>query len=91
MSDEWGPWIEHSGRGYPVPPGTTVEAIERSGRREIVTVRWAFRSYNAWDWKTCPDCADQHVIRYRIRKPRGLTILQNLLAELPAPTRGRVE
>lgn len=28
MSDEWGPWIEHDGRGWPpAPMGTMVERV----------------------------------------------------------------
>lgn len=31
------------------------------------------------------------IIRYRIRKPRGLTILEDLIADLPAPVGPKVD
>lgn len=43
---------------------------------------------DCWDW-SLPQWkfADQgwQIIRYRIRRPRGLTILEALIADLPVP------
>ncbi len=82
MSEEWGPWIEHDGKGCPVPDGAFVlvdvgvgALIIGHGRFCEFCVRTANRDWIAWP----------HVIRYRIRKPRGLTILEELIADLPQP------
>jgi hypothetical protein len=61
MSDEWGPWIEHDGKGCPVPLGVLVEALwrcERDGDKyragqEGTTagiVTEAIRRHPAWVW-----------------------------------------
>jgi len=95
MSEEWGLWIEHDGRGCPVPRGTVGAALLQKG--VVVAFCAGFGSTtggpysppeissgNAWDWSSVPDeYRGERVIRYRIRKPRGVTILQRLLADLP--------
>lgn len=85
MSEEWGPWIEHDGRGCPCA-GRVVEGERRSG----VVETWVAGTLNVgghgsmWVWGTCvPKFRDLEVVRYRIRKPRGLTILEGLLENLP--------
>lgn len=86
MSDEgeWGPWIDHDGKGCPCR-GDWVQAQDRSG--DIMEAR-ATGEYgeagSAWDWASIPHIWwDAAIIRYRIRKPRGLTILESLLENLP--------
>jgi len=91
LSDEpeWGPWIEHDGRGCQVE-GQYVDLETFGG------VRWegiagsecraAGYSPNdpigsAWIWPFLPPPGK--VDRYRVRRPRGLTILEGLLADLP--------
>ena len=86
MSEEWGPWVDHDGRG--IPPGI-VEGLyicvdlkfQASGRmtrcegrvtRAAIAPVW-------WVW----GASEGDVIRYRIRKPRGLTVLEGLLENLP--------
>ena len=96
MSDEWGDWHAHDGNRCPLPDGTYVQAVEADdGSFEgIVEKRpTRFGEVNVWDWA---DCAAQsvweyRVIAYRIRKPRGLVILETLLADLPAPARPEVD
>ena len=92
MAEEWGPWIEHDGKGCPcvgnyarwqfddlvdVPVG-----FRDVGGRIVVdgiTVEGWARSGEGWLW------IDGYcrVIRYRIRKPRGLVLLEELLENLP--------
>ena len=95
MSEEWGPWIEHDGKGCPcvgkyveveLRNGKTIEAIAGSEcRRAGVSVDG---DRSAWVWLARSDYLKQtEVIRYRIRRPRGLTILQDLIENLPAPVR----
>lgn len=87
---DWGPWIEHDGKGCPC----VGEYVHREYR--FVHYRWRGRKDTvlsgnfAWgiaedgpSWRWDPDW--NPVIRYRIRKPRGMTILENLIADLPAP------
>ncbi len=72
--EEWGPWIEHN--CAPVAAlqlGTIAEMVSRYGIRGVGPVV----SLDPKLWA--------NVLRFRIRKPRGLTILENLLADLPAP------
>lgn len=77
MSEEWGPWIEHDGRGCPClgmyvriewPDGEFLDGIAGSN------------GGYSWDWSNS-DWADP-VIRYRIRKPRGLEALQKIAREV---------
>ena len=91
--EEWGPWIEHDGGGCPVQKGTHGEAKLRDGR--VVFFVALCGSVNggpgtkpstygsAWVWGSSgPNYEQNEVIRYRIRRPRGLTILQRI-AEQP--------
>jgi hypothetical protein len=84
MSDEWGPWIDHDGNGYPVQAGTLVQAINRVGSIYSARVMHQNPSFNAWDWSSCPNWPSFHVMRYRTRNPRGLIILQEIAAD-PQP------
>ena len=95
MSDEWGPWIEHDGRGCPVAAG--VITLKQYGRPraahwgglpgavfmgEYFVISISSGSGSSWNWST----RSNPILRYRIRKPKGLMILEGLIAELPAPT-----
>lgn len=100
MSDEWGPWIEHDGRGCPCR-GEVIEAIWFCGDYESnvgeAGVVWLVPEgagsnprESSWWWFVngagvveCIDPKTAPIIRYRIRKPRGLTILEDLIADLP--------
>ena len=89
MSEEWGQWIEHDGNGCPCV-GMWVQAQFRNVRAHFSHGNfsggvWEGRAKGITNW-TWPDPRGE-VIRYRIRKPRGLTILENLIADLPAPVR----
>ncbi len=93
--EEWGPWIEHDGKGCPVR-GMYAQWVWDNGRlREGVAgvslvsrrdgrVIGSARGYgpNTWIWSSRPV---NRTIRYRIRKPRGMLILERLVASLDAP------
>lgn len=87
MSDEWGPWIEHDGRGCPVPTGTVVQGVGRDGSVEVWAAGMVAIHPNGlrdgWSWRGSHFEHPLDVMRYRIRKPRGLLILESLLADLP--------
>lgn len=82
MSEEWGPWIEHDGKGCPCV-GQVVHLVleDRFGCQAEFTGTPRSRTLRSWDWSYFPTF--RRVIRYRIRKPRGLTILEGLLENLP--------
>lgn len=85
---EWGEWQEHDGKGCPCN-GMCVEVIKRDGSGKGGTIRsrsvMTDSSNSAWVWdESRPDWLRlTEIIRYRIRKPRGLTILEGLLENLP--------
>lgn len=97
---EWGPWIEHDGKGCPCvgqyvhvvfARDTTWHIGNGSGiyinKREWVGITNPRNGHGSWDWRTFCN----PVIRYRTRKPRGLTILEELLSDLPAPSAPKVD
>ena len=89
MADQWGPWIEHDGKGC-------------NCLGEYVQTRWEdlYDGLCAWAgivtplWETAFDWANYgteaadgqtwgRVIRYRIRRPRGMEVLDAVLADMP--------
>ena len=94
MSEEWGPWIEHDGKPAPYLAGFWVEGDEQVGRLMgggDLAATWVTREQwrvtdglgRSWDWSNWP--LYTRILRYRIRKPRGMTILEELIADLPQP------
>jgi hypothetical protein len=89
MTEEWGPWIEHDGKGCPCV-GQVVHNVKVDGSQKV-TVAGAECIANGVDpngphsvWLWVGGIAwGKNVIRYRIRKSRGLTILEGLLENLP--------
>jgi hypothetical protein len=102
MSDEWGPWIELDGAQPLIPLGVSLKvAVLGSGIRPepgaVVSLSWP-GFY--WRWRTvrvglfrserrrvCDDPSYAPIIRYRIRRPRALLELIDLVENLPAPHR----
>lgn len=96
MADEWGPWIEHDGRGFPIPLGTLVHRVfdapidlilgsEITPTNEIIEPLRA-SELQSWLWvlpRYHPVGMVARVVRYRIRKPRGVAVLESLLSDLP--------
>ena len=89
MSGEWGPWVDHDGKGIPVQSGEVVWAVEADGSEfsgMILVSANRAGEVDVWDWD---DCARQNVwhyrvIRYRKLKPMGLRLLEGIAAD-PAP------
>ncbi|CAM3093052.1 hypothetical protein PANO111632_02740 [Paracoccus nototheniae] len=91
MSDEWGPWIEHDGESVPNLGRAYLDAWvwciwERAERRapEIPPERVQFWSDDIDDdcWIIGPnDCS--LIVRYRIRRPRALLQLIEMVESLP--------
>lgn len=95
MNEEWGPWVEHDGKGCPCR-GAFVESETRNGniQRHIAegSAIWPWGEPapkstgikgSAWEWLDAHFPSD--VIRYRIRKPRALIELRDMIADLPTP------
>ncbi|KHQ51115.1 hypothetical protein [Mameliella alba] len=77
---EWGPWIEHNGKGCPLPDWQIVEAVDVEGEfyeaDRVDTLCWDHDCGTPVLW---------WIIRYRIRKPRGLTILEEIARSVKEP------
>ena len=70
MTDEWGPWTNWHQGPMPVQPTTVVEC--QMGNGDYLMPLLAHEV--DWDFPGDP------IIRYRIRKPRGMTVLQEIVA-----------
>lgn len=91
MSEEWGPWIEHDGKGCPCP-GKWVMCIYSHGE---IDEGPATREGRSWVWDN-PDPnywnnGAHQIIEYRIRRPRALLQLIEMVENLPAPAKPRVD
>lgn len=79
--EECGPWIEHDGKGCPCI-GAVVQSVERSGLMETHIAGGIGNGQGRqWDWcawRMLGGHSSRNIIRYRIRKPRGLTILEEI-------------
>lgn len=85
LTDEYGPWVFHDGLGLPVPKGTVVEVRAKNITglvKSTVSIAVGGEG-SAWDWSSIGPLQPWKVIRYRVRKPRGLMILRALITELP--------
>lgn len=94
MSEEWGPWIDHDGKGCPIAKGTPGEGELRDGRvvffralcgstRGGPDVVACYREGSAWVWGSSLLTSDE-VVRYRIRRPKALQQLIQMVENLPA-------
>jgi len=87
MSEEWGPWIEHDGKGCPVPVGAICEIECRDRKCGLIGVEQPKLESEGGDCFLWGSVTEEYrhleIIRYRIRKPRGMTILEGPLENLP--------
>jgi len=93
--EEWGPWVSHDQNGCPVPDGTIVELycvfppkIKFQGVGKI-GIDYTREKWNDLD-RDCKFLFNAGaysypigILKYRIKKPKGLTILEGLLVKLP--------
>lgn len=92
---EWGNWQVHDGKHCPI--GMYVQAKEfetddiwegvagqEAGATDIYDGGWL------WALRQHSGMRAGDAIEYRIRKPKGLTILESILNGLPAPTKPTV-
>ena len=90
---EWGPWIEHDGKGCPcvgeyvqielnIPPATIPSFLRQTEPKLLEGIYPEGATTGAWS-----SVGFTRVIRYRIRRPRGMAILNAILTNLPAPVK----
>ena len=95
MSEEWGPWIEHDGAHIQTEfsLGDVVQVVSENNETgalylsppEIVRPE----DFARGNWFLGESSHD--TLRYRVRRPRGLTILQDLTADIPQPVAPKVD
>lgn len=84
--EEWGPWISHTPGPCPVMVGVyiMIDAVKPwSG--EIITLEGVVSQENTTHevWYSYGDGVWGRITRYRIKKPKGLKILEEILENLP--------
>lgn len=83
MSEEWGPVIEHDGVFPEHLVGAWMWVECANGKSSEGRLETTFDCKNCWhafDWSSLdtPQIWLWRVIRYRVRKPRGLTMLEEI-------------
>lgn len=101
MSDEWGPWIDHDGKGCPCVGRIVKVQFVDLEVRDITAADtgiwlWTDPEEPQRGWFRGVDelginYASVPVIRYRIRRPRALLQLIDMVENLPAPVREGVD
>ena len=81
---EWGPWIEHDGGPCPYALGDYIGVRFKISAEVEGRVTELVKGASSWFTNTHPL---DPVTHHRLRKPRGMTMLEILIADLPAPTR----
>lgn len=95
QNDEWGPWIMHDGGDCPLQNGTIVQAKTADNMvfqgRVDHTIDLPKYVVNSWIWAECEAAKrpEWRVIRYRVRRPKGLTILEEIAANPPQEPIGK--
>ena len=92
MDEECGPWIDHDGKSCPW--GQVVRVVFRNliGEVELGPTIAGSKGGQSWFWGD-PSCKDTWsinkegkksipVVRYQIKKPKGLSLLEEILAEV---------
>lgn len=81
MSEEWSDWIIHGGGPRPVPKGTFCHLVYADGTEFIGPVGIGAHGFAVdrprvrWGGRWCP------VIRYRVKRPRGMAVLDRVMAD----------
>lgn len=91
MSEEWGPWIDGT-VSPPIGSYIQMDLIDLKGRGDARHEAVVIAVLSNDDVVLSPEIALARlwtIDRYRIRKPRGMAILQALIADLPAKPKVR--
>lgn len=100
MSDHFGPWIEHDGAGISLPDNTRIQwtaLLPGLVPEEGATIDTMAHPSFFWRWRrvrkgwfgselvrVCDNPAYAPIYRYRVQKPRGLLLLQQIAERPPA-------
>lgn len=100
-NEEWGPWTSHDGGPRPLKKGQVAKFRCRNGIERLWTgpgqtfdqkgneleCRPNTFKVDIWTWgeRTKPYWCD--AMEYQIKKPKGLKILESLIANLPVPVK----
>jgi len=84
---EWGPWVMHDGLGCPVRRGTIVEVVfeDRFGYQNRTIACADGGDHSSWNWTFFPEL--KKIVRYREKKPKGLQMLQDIVAKTDVPAK----
>lgn len=91
--EEWGPWVEHDGKGCPVVGCYVGCEVDRdiivamcdakvTGPRSFEAIVRSDKG-RSWWWSS----GFVRILRYRVRKPKGIKVLEGLIQNLPVPTK----
>lgn len=89
---EWGPIVDHDGLPRPELNGKIARVWSANGRCEIGILNNCDEMpngyFSAFVWASLPqDKYEIRIIRYRVRRPRALKQLRDMVENLPAPVR----
>jgi hypothetical protein len=76
--EEWGPWIDHDGKRCPFGELVWIENEYGVIAGPLIAGSMGGES---WLWDSPPDII--RIVGYKIKKPKGLKILEGLLENLP--------
>lgn len=79
--EEWTEWFLHDGKGCPCPGAWVNVRGEKGSQYENRASDPAWEPN--WNWEP----KHERIISYRIRKPRALIQLREMIENLPAPSR----
>ncbi len=85
----WGPWINHDGKGCPVR-GQLVEGLDRGGIWSVWIAGTVYMiptnasqiMVDSWIWPTQYSPHADEILRYRVRKPKAMERLNEILREV---------
>lgn len=88
----WGPWIDHDGKGCPCL-GQLVQYFNRGGAsQELIAGSELLAAgldpngaHSAWVWTGNPLTAAREIVRYRVHKPKGMEILEQIVKTTKLP------
>ena len=93
--DDWEPWVEHDGKGCPDSiAGKWIQVVAEHGPKGILAGQIETQEgvadpcHAEWDWKNFGILAPigvyvARILRYRVRKPKGLELLRAIAADPP--------
>lgn len=89
---DWGPWLVHDGKGCPCV-GQYVQVRFVDGDEAVGPAGidggacWIWSSLELGGWHHVERGFAMHIVEFRIRRPKGMAILNAILADLPAPVK----